>query len=168
MATPSEWYKDTFLISTARALLQPSAINAAFDSEQLYWAKALPEARLQKMLDGSLCFGVYALPQSSAEIAGRGSPKQIGLARLITDEVTFAWLTDVYILPEYQGKGLSTWLIECVNATLDSWPELRRAMLVTSSGVEFYEKIMGMQKVESGKGNLSLMGKLGRGSMTKE
>ena len=58
---------------------------------------------LKKMLSKSLCFGIYALPGSSSELAGkclnrritaladhptgRHDPLQIGFARLVTDEV---------------------------------------------------------------------------------
>ena len=48
-------------------------------------------------------------------VLGRAGPKQIGLARLITDYVTIAYLTDVYVLEEYQGKGLGTWLLGAVD-----------------------------------------------------
>ena len=100
---------------------------------------------------------------------GRGAPRQIGLARVITDEVSFAYLTDVYILDEFQGKGLGVWLIQCVNETLDSWPELRRTLLVTTSGVNFYAEKMGMHKFgEGASGNLSIMTKRGRGSIFKD
>ncbi|KAL1963070.1 hypothetical protein VTN77DRAFT_8716 [Rasamsonia byssochlamydoides] len=61
--------------------------------------------------------------------------EQIGLARLITDTVTFAYLTDVYILPEYQGRGLGAWLMDCVAETLSAsnMPYVRRIMLVTTN-----------------------------------
>ena len=71
MATPTEWYKDNFLISTAKTLIDPIAVNAAYDSKGLYWAKPMEEGLLKKMLDNSLCFGVYELPTSSATIAGQ-------------------------------------------------------------------------------------------------
>jgi hypothetical protein len=44
--------------------------NAAFDSDLIYWTKGVDEGELKRMLEGSLCFGLYALPGSSAEIAG--------------------------------------------------------------------------------------------------
>jgi hypothetical protein len=68
-----EWYRDEFLISTSNKLLQPSAINAAFASDLLYWAKGMSEDGMKKMLSKSLCFGVYALPKTSSELAGTSS-----------------------------------------------------------------------------------------------
>jgi len=72
MATKAktEWYKDNFLISTNPSLIQPAAVNAALDSDLMYWSKAMDEGELKTMLDNSLCFGVYLLPESSAAIAG--------------------------------------------------------------------------------------------------
>jgi hypothetical protein len=69
-STPSQWYKDQFLISTSQSLLQPDVINKAFAADYMYWTKAMPEESLKRILSNSLCFGVYALPQSSSEIAG--------------------------------------------------------------------------------------------------
>jgi hypothetical protein len=34
--TKTEWYKDHFLISINPSLIQPAAINAAFDSDLMY------------------------------------------------------------------------------------------------------------------------------------
>jgi hypothetical protein len=72
MATKAktEWYKDNFLISTKSSLIQPAAVNAAMDSDLMYWTRAMDEGELKRMLDNSLCFGVYELPESSSAIAG--------------------------------------------------------------------------------------------------
>lgn len=70
MAARTEWYRDNILISTNPSLIQPAAVNAAFGSDMMYWVKPIDETLLKKMLDNSLCFGVYELPSSSAEIAG--------------------------------------------------------------------------------------------------
>jgi ribosomal protein S18 acetylase RimI-like enzyme len=70
---------------------------------------------------------------------------------MITDNATFAYLTDVYVLPEYQGRGLGRWLIECVAEVFHptNMPCLRRIMLVTGDQrmQDFYQKIFGMKVV---------------------
>lgn len=98
---------------------------------------------------------------------GRKNPTQIGLARLISDEMTFAYLTDVFINESYQGLGLGSWLMECVNEVLDGWPELRRAMLITSDkdGKIFYKKKLGMTPFPQDSNGLEILGRLGRGSV---
>jgi GNAT superfamily N-acetyltransferase len=40
----------------------------------------------------------------------------VGLARVITDSATYAYLCDVYVLEDHRGKGLGKWLVECVMA----------------------------------------------------
>jgi hypothetical protein len=75
MAAKTDWYKVNFLVSTNPSLIQPAAVNEAFGSNLLYWTKAMDEEVLKKMLEGSLCFGVYALPESSSDIAGPSSPR---------------------------------------------------------------------------------------------
>jgi GNAT superfamily N-acetyltransferase len=98
---------------------------------------------------------------------GRKNPTQIGFARLITDEVTFAYLTDVYILKEYQGKGLGTWLIQCVDETMNSWPDLRRALLLTSgnTGKAFYKKLLRMEPFPQDSNGLEILNRRGTGSV---
>lgn len=65
-----QWYKDDYLISTDRSLLDLRAINDAFDSELLWWTKRVSEDALRRIVDNSLCLGIYKLPGSTADIAG--------------------------------------------------------------------------------------------------
>ena len=83
MEPPRDWYKDNFLVSTNRSLLQPVAINAALGSDMLWWAKPLPEDQLKTMLDNTFCFGLYALPDSTADIAGRHLALPTAISSLI-------------------------------------------------------------------------------------
>lgn len=161
MAAPRTWYHDKYMISTAPQLIQPEAVNAAFGTEEVYWAKPLSPEAIRKLLSNSLCFGLYLLPASSSELAGRSNPAQIGLARLITDETSFAYLTDVYVLKEYQGHGLGSWLMDCVKEELETWPDLRRSMLVTDlkKGTAYYEKSLGMTPFEQGKNGFAVLSK---------
>lgn len=93
------------------------------------------------------------------------NPKQVGLARLITDEVSFVYMTDVYVAKAHQGKGLGKWLMECVNEELSKWPELRRSLLMSNAeGAEFYRQVMGMTPFKQGKGGFQLLNKKWAGS----
>lgn len=71
------------------------------------------------------------------------------------------------MLPEHQGKGLGKWLIGCVGEVLGGMRgELRRAMLVTGKagkGVGFYERELGMRRMEEEGGGLVVMGLRGEG-----
>ncbi|EPS30785.1 hypothetical protein PDE_05737 [Penicillium oxalicum 114-2] len=179
--SPRRWHKSPgFLISTDKLLLSPSAINEAFDSEIVYWAKPVPEDVLQTMIQNSFCLGVYEIVPatttatntngtgtgtdtgisqtdpsttvSNCKINPRQTLKQIGFARLVGDMVTFAYVTDLYVLSEYQGQGLGGWLIDCIGEMLGEMPYLRWAMLRTSmeQSQRAYEKRLGMQVLVSG------------------
>ena len=120
-----EWTRDNFTI-TCDPARQDHAVIADFLSNS-YWAKGIPMDTLHRSLANSLCFGV--LDES----------RQVGFARVITDYATIAYLGDVFILPEYRGRGLSKWLMQCIVAH----PELqglRRWLLVTRDAHELYAK----------------------------
>lgn len=117
----ASFHQDCYTISTDKNLLDLDCIVAYLNNES-YWAAGIPPEVVIKSLQNSLCFGVY-------EEKGE-TTKQIGFARLITDMATFAYLADVFILPEYRGLGLSKWLM----ASIVSMPELqglRRWLLAT-------------------------------------
>ncbi|KAI0594749.1 hypothetical protein F4775DRAFT_421814 [Biscogniauxia sp. FL1348] len=137
------WYRDEYLVSTEPQLIQVDAVNEALGSDLMWWAQSLPREAIKKALSNSLCFGLYLLPQSTSQIAGQRSPLQIGLVRVVTDDVTFAHLTDVYVLPEYQGKGLGRWMMECLGEVIKGWTHLRRFMFLSSDAMDFYRETLG-------------------------
>lgn len=124
----------------------------------MYWTHSFPEDALRGMIDNSVRLGLYKLSSDSTSAAFTSNAaaslpaapgtvrKQIGFARLITDNVTFAYLTDLYVLPDYQGLGLGGWLIDCVGEVLRPMSELRWAMLRTTGekSVETCKKRLGM------------------------
>lgn len=146
----------------------------------MYWTHSFPEDALREMIDNSVALGLYKVSSDSTSIvftsnaAASGSSsraaapgtvrEQIGFARLITDNMTFAYLTDLYVLPDYQGLGLGGWLIDCVGEVLRSMYELPWAMLRTSGEkcVETYKKRLGMS-VLAADGSSVTMGKRGAG-----
>jgi GNAT superfamily N-acetyltransferase len=123
-----EWNRkvgdEAFVISTARQLISGDFVNEAFSTPEIYWSHPMTAENLKLMLDNSCTFGLYT---SSADT---DAPTQIGMARIITDYCTFAYLTDVYIKNEHQGKGLGKWLMRCVGEFVDAMPELRRLVLL--------------------------------------
>ncbi|SPO07022.1 related to GNAT family N-acetyltransferase [Cephalotrichum gorgonifer] len=157
------WKKDGFLISTDPSLFPIQSLIDVFDSKEFYWSKAMPAEAMREMLDNSLCFGLYeqSQPDAASEL------KFVGLARCITDFVTFAYLTDVWVDPTYQGKGLGSWLVGCVQEVLETMPYLRRSMLYTRDwerSVPFYQRLMGMKLVETRMGEgLAIMESKGKG-----
>lgn len=115
-----------FLVSTDPSLLDLVAIHHFLT--HCYWAQGISKKLVERSINGSLCFGLYD---------GR---TQIGFARVITDRATFAYLADVYVLEQYRGQGLGTWMMECVMAH----PELqglRRWCLLTRDAHGLYRKL---------------------------
>ncbi len=96
-----EWRRDEYLISTDPARLDIAMIHT-YLSESSYWAVGRPLDVVRRSIENSLPFGVY-----------KGTA-QIGFARVVTDYATFAWLADVFVLPEFQGQGIGKWLIGAV------------------------------------------------------
>lgn len=94
----------------------------------------------------------------------------VGFARLITDYVTFGYLTDVYVLPEYQGKGLGAWMMECLNKALEQWPELRRVVLFTGDAyaAKLYERTLGMRDTQEKGGKLVVMQRTGPAAVARK
>ena len=66
--------------------------------------------------------------------------RQIGFARVISDYTTFAYIADVFIIPEYRGRKLSEWLMEVI-VTHPELQGLRRWVLATRDAHGLYEKV---------------------------
>jgi ribosomal protein S18 acetylase RimI-like enzyme len=120
---PFERHQDDFTVSTDPNRLDVEAIHAALS--QVYWSAGIPRETVARALRGSLCFGLYA------------GERQIGLARVITDAATFAYLCDVYVLPEFRGRGLGKLLMRAVMEHPDL-QGLRRFSLVTRDAHGLY------------------------------
>jgi GNAT superfamily N-acetyltransferase len=119
------WSKGDYEIST-----DPVRIDAALVYEFLtnsYWAKGIPAETVKKSIENSIAFGIYF---------GR---QQVGFARVISDLATFAYLADVFIVPDYRRRGLSRWLMECIVSHPDL-QGLRRWMLATKDAHRLYAK----------------------------
>lgn len=132
---------EKYMVSSRREDVSVKFVTDAFAAEEMYWAKPLPEPEMIKMLDNSLNFSLFAKTESTAEAPAE--MQMIGLARLITDYVTLAYLTDVYVLEEYRGKGLAGWLVGCCQEVLEAFGEsFRRSVLMAThaDGVKFYGK----------------------------
>ena len=172
---PNNWEKtldddSQLYIFTDRNLLDTSFINNVLASEDCYWAERLKAEDAELMLDNSLTFGLYVRDADSKSDSlakawpGKADLKQIGLARLITDRTTFAYLTDVYVAHGYRGLGLGRWLMSCVQETVDAMSNLRRIVLLTSGGgdksvegnvgtkIRFYQDTLGMSVFQGSKG----------------
>jgi GNAT superfamily N-acetyltransferase len=100
-------------ISTDSGRLDVAMIHAFLAGS--YWVPGISRAGVEKCIQHSLCFGAYE------------AARQIGFARIVTDYVRFAHLLDVFVLPEYRGRGIGKLLMEHIL----SHPELRTIVRYT-------------------------------------
>jgi GNAT superfamily N-acetyltransferase len=92
-----------------------------------YWSADRTPERIERSLQNSLVIGAY------------DGVHQVGLARVVTDRATFAWLCDVIVDEDYRGRGVGKALVAAAMAH----PELqgmRRWMLATRDAHQLYRR----------------------------
>jgi N-acetylglutamate synthase-like GNAT family acetyltransferase len=129
----ASWEKDGFTISTDKQYLDTDVIHH-FLSVDSYWAKGITMEKVKKSVEkSSICFGMYEGDPA------KGEAKQIGFVRAVTDFVRFAWIMDVFVLPDYRGKGLSKWMMETL-VEQSELKDVRKMMLCTYDAHGLYEQ----------------------------
>lgn len=123
-----EKQKGDYLISTDRDRLDITAVHK-YLSKSSYWAQGRTRHTVATSIDHSLCFGVYYTVDS----------RQVGFARAVTDQASFAWLCDLFILEPHRGKGLGKWLVETIISHLQV-RNVKRIILATSDAHTLYGK----------------------------
>lgn len=121
-----EWRRGEYEISTDPARVDLTTVHR-FLSEEAYWSPGVPEEVVRRAIGGSMVFGVY-----------KGT-EQAGFTRVVTDRATFAWICDVFVLPEHRGHGLGKWLMDVIAAYPDV-QGLRRWMLATRDAHGLYRQ----------------------------
>ena len=111
-------------LSTDKLRLDLALIHQ-YLSEQSYWAKGVPREIVERAIDHSLCAGIYR------------EGAQVAFARVVTDHATFAYLADVFVLPEERGQGLSKMLVAALMAHAEL-QGLRRWLLATKDAHALY------------------------------
>jgi GNAT superfamily N-acetyltransferase len=100
----------------------------AFISELSYWGRG----RAREMVERSIS-------HSTRVVGLYRAGEQVGFARAVSDSTTFAYLADVYVLPDYRGRGLG---LELVREIVDgsAFPDVCW-MLNTADAQGLYAKI---------------------------
>ena len=113
-------------ISTDPARLDLDVVHG-FLAGSSYWATGISREVVERAVRHSLCFGAYA---------GDG---QVGFARVVTDHATYAYVSDVFVLPSHRGRGVGKRLM----AAIVAHPELqglRRWHLATRDAHGLYRQ----------------------------
>jgi GNAT superfamily N-acetyltransferase len=118
--------EDGYEVDTDPARLDLDVIHGFLRTA--YWSPGVARATVERSIANSLPFGLYA-PDGG----------QAGFARVVSDRAVFAYVGDVFVLPEHRGRGLGVWLVQ----TLLAHPELqglRRWYLATADAHELYRR----------------------------
>jgi GNAT superfamily N-acetyltransferase len=119
------WTRGEYIISTDREKLDLDVVHGFLSRS--YWANGRSRERVALALANSLPFGLY-----HREV-------QVGFARVVTDYVVIAYLSDVFVLEAHRGQGLGTWLTE-IATTLPELRRVRRWLLGTRDAHALYQK----------------------------
>jgi GNAT superfamily N-acetyltransferase len=119
-----KWQRADYEIDTDPARIDLD-VTHGFLTTDAYWSPGVSRDIVERAIANSMSFGIYR---------GRA---QAGFARVVSDKATFAWVCDVFVLPEHRGHGLGKWLMEVITAH----PELqglRRMVLATRDAHGLY------------------------------
>ncbi len=115
---------DDLRISTDQSELDLDWLHPAL-SERAYWALGRDRSVVERSIEHSLVFGAY-----------RGG-RQVGFARVITDQATFAWICDVFVDESVRGRGVGKRLLVAIMED-PRLQGLKRMMLATDDAHGLY------------------------------
>jgi GNAT superfamily N-acetyltransferase len=115
-----------FELDTDPARVDLDAV-ARFLAEESYWAKGRPRETVERLLhEAQYVVGIYK------------DGRQAAFCRVASDGVAFAFLADVFVLPEFRGQGLG---VELVREAVENGPYPNvRWLLGTDDAHTLYEK----------------------------
>lgn len=122
----SVWQRDGYEVSCDPARLDLDVVHGFLT--RAYWSEGVPRDVVERSIENSIPFGLYA-PDGS----------QAGFARVVSDRAVVAYLGDVFVSEAHRGRGLGGFLVECVLAH----PELqgmRRWSLATADAHGLYRR----------------------------
>jgi len=92
-----------------------------------YWSPGIPRHVVERAIEHSICFGAF------------DGDRQVGFARVITDRATYAYVSDVFVLPTHRGHGVGKRLMAAIMAHPDL-QGLRRWTLATRDAHALYRQ----------------------------
>ena len=90
-----------------------------------YWNKGISREAMQLALDNSVAVSVWT------------EGVQVGMARVVSDRVTIAYINDVYVLEGHRGQGLASAMIAYLR-TRPAFAGVGRWLLFTKDAQPFY------------------------------
>jgi GNAT superfamily N-acetyltransferase len=119
--------RDGYELDDARERIDREAVHD-FLSNGAYWAKGRAREIQDRLIDeAQRVVGLYH------------DDRQIGFTRTSSDGTSYAYLADVFVLPEHRGRGLG---LELVRFSVDEGPYAQRKWLLhTEDGHDLYRKV---------------------------
>lgn len=102
-----QWSDGDFFVTTDRSAFDVDLV-AKFLAGDSYWAKERTPEEEAIAAQRSRCYSVIHEPSGA----------MVGGARAVTDWVAFAWIADVFVLPETRGLGLGKLLVGSITEDL--------------------------------------------------
>jgi GNAT superfamily N-acetyltransferase len=97
-------------------------------STEAYWAQGRSREAVDTSIDNSYLYGIVT-----------NDGQTVACARMITDHVTFGWVSDVFVDAAHRGRGLGSWMVAEI---VDYWTSVgvRRVLLATRDAHDVYAK----------------------------
>ncbi|KAJ7675729.1 hypothetical protein DFH06DRAFT_1170358 [Mycena polygramma] len=103
---------------TSPALFRNAAnrrvVHEFLSSPEVYWGQGRSQAVINRQISSAcVCFGIFKLPLPAEGEEDESTEAQslVGFTRVVGDGERFAYLADVFTLPEYRGQGLGKQII---------------------------------------------------------
>ncbi len=128
MTDPIERDHCGYVLSTDPVRVDVDVVHRYLRDES-YWAAGRSRAVVRRALRNSmLVAGAY---DSDGAL--------VGFARMVTDLATFAWLCDVFVLPDHRSAGLGAALVELL-VEHPAVAGVKRQLLATGDAHDLYRR----------------------------
>ncbi|GAA1487553.1 GNAT family N-acetyltransferase [Brachybacterium sacelli] len=120
----------TYEFSTDPARLDRAWVHHVL-STLTYWAAGRERTVQDRVIETSRNYAMYEIATGA----------QVGYARIVTDETTFAWLADVIIDPAHRRRGLARELLDGILEDLAPMGLKRVVLKASVEGRALYEQV---------------------------
>jgi GNAT superfamily N-acetyltransferase len=124
--TPKTWSNGDYVVTTDPTRVDLDVVHRFLEGS--YWAAGRTRDQQARAHQLSTCFTLLHEPTG----------RQVGFARVLTDDVGFGWVADVFVVDEHRGRGLGVFLMRCV---VESYEHLSRLVLGTRDAHGLYEQL---------------------------
>lgn len=121
----AEWTFDEFTLTDDPGRIVIDAVERML--RKTYWASKRERGVIEQSLKSSFVISLFH------------GDEMIGMARVVSDYCTFAWICDVIVEEEFRGRGLSKWMME-VLLSHDAFATSTRWCLATRDAHELYRR----------------------------